>query len=78
MVYLPNEKVLLEADGWNPPLEADAPPGPLNNLLYNRNLMDNVQRLKLNVETLVPVHYPANNRQVTMAEFKKALDKASN
>jgi glyoxylase-like metal-dependent hydrolase (beta-lactamase superfamily II) len=78
MAYLPKEKALLEADGWNPPLEADAPPGPLNNVIYNRNLMDNIQRLKLNVETMVPVHYPANNRPVTMAEFQRALAKANN
>jgi glyoxylase-like metal-dependent hydrolase (beta-lactamase superfamily II) len=76
MAYLPKEKVLLEADGWNPPLEADAPPGPLNNLIYNRNLLDNIQRLKLNVETIVPVHYPANNRPVTMAELTRAVEKA--
>ncbi len=74
VAYLPKEKVLLEADGWNPPLEADAAPGPLNNALYNKNLMDNIQRLKLNVETVVPVHYPANNRPVTMAEFTRAVD----
>ena len=78
MAYLPKEKVLLEADGWNPPLEADAAPGPLNNALYNKNLMDNIQRLKLNVETVVPVHYPANNRVVTMAEFTRAVEKLPN
>jgi len=78
VAYLPKEKVLLEADGWNPPLEADAPPGPLNNAIYNKNLMDNIQRLKLNVETVVPVHYPANNRVVTMAEFTRAVEKLGN
>jgi glyoxylase-like metal-dependent hydrolase (beta-lactamase superfamily II) len=78
VAYLPKEKVLLEGDGWNPPLEADAPPGPLNNAIYNKNLMDNIQRLKLNIETVVPVHYPANNRPVTMAEFMRAVEKLPN
>jgi len=74
VAYLPKEKVLLEADGWNPPAEQDAAPGPLNNLIYNKNLMDNIQRLKLNAETMVPVHYPGT-RTVTFAEFKRAVDK---
>ena len=74
IAYLPKEKVLLEADGWNPPNEQDAAPGPLNNTIYNRNLMDNIQRLKLNVETIVPVHYPGT-RNVTFAEFTRAVEK---
>lgn len=78
VAWLPKEKVLLEADGWNPPLEADAAPSPLNNAIYNRNLMDNIKRLHLAVETVVPVHYPANNRPVTMAEFTRALAKLPN
>jgi glyoxylase-like metal-dependent hydrolase (beta-lactamase superfamily II) len=75
VAYLPKEKVLLEADEWNPPNEADGPPSPLNNSLYNKNLLDNVQRLKLNIETLVPVHYPPNNRPIAMAEFMRAVEK---
>jgi glyoxylase-like metal-dependent hydrolase (beta-lactamase superfamily II) len=78
VAYLPREKVLLEGDGWNPPNEADAAPGPLNNAIYNKNLMDNIQRLKLNIETVVPVHYPPNNRPVTMAEFTRAVEKLAN
>lgn len=78
VAYLPREKVLLQGDGWNPPNEADAAPGPLNNTIYNKNLMDNIQRLKLNVETMVPVHYPPNNRPVTMAEFTRAVAKLAN
>ena len=78
VAYLPKDKILLEADGWNPPNEADGPPSALNNTIYNKNLMDNIQRLKLDVETLVPVHYPANNRPVTMAEFARAVAKVAN
>jgi glyoxylase-like metal-dependent hydrolase (beta-lactamase superfamily II) len=76
VAYFPKEKVLLEADGWNPPAEADAAPSPINNAIYNKNLMDNVQRLKLNVETMVPVHYPGT-RAVTFAEFTRAVSRAS-
>jgi hypothetical protein len=78
VAYLPKEKVLLEADGWNPPGEADAAPSPLNNTVYNKNLHANMQRLKLTVETMVPVHYPHNNRTVTMAEFTRAVERITN
>jgi hypothetical protein len=34
-------------------------------------LVDNINRLKLDVETIIPVHYPADGRTVTMAELTK-------
>jgi len=76
VAYLPKEKVLLQGDAWNPPAEADAAPSNINNSIYNKNLMDNIQRLKLSVETMVPVHYPGT-RTVTFAEFTRALSKSS-
>ena len=38
--------------------------------------MDNVQRLKLNVETVVAIHYPADGRKVPFAEFEQAVKAA--
>ena len=76
VAYFPKEKVLLEGDGWNPPAEADAAPSPINNSIYNKNLMDNIHRLNLNVETLVPVHYPGT-RPVSFAEFTRAVAKGA-
>jgi glyoxylase-like metal-dependent hydrolase (beta-lactamase superfamily II) len=72
MAYLPKEKILVEADAFNPPAQADAPP-PTTVNPNNTNLADNLNRLKLNVETIVPVHYPADGRKVTMAELQKAI-----
>ncbi|PYS05842.1 MAG: MBL fold metallo-hydrolase [Acidobacteria bacterium] len=77
MAYLPKEKVLLEADSWNPPGQPNGP-APLNNPIYNKNLMDNIQQLKLSVETIIPVHYPADSRVVTMSEFMQAIGRTSN
>ena len=37
------------------------------------SLADNIQRLKLGVQRIVPVHYPADNRVVTMAELNRWL-----
>jgi glyoxylase-like metal-dependent hydrolase (beta-lactamase superfamily II) len=71
IAYLPKEKVLLEADGYNPqPANATAPNPPSP---YTLSLLENIERLKLQVDRIVPVHYPADNRVVTMAELRKWL-----
>jgi len=76
VAYLPKEKILLEADSFNPPPQANAPPGAVINL-NNVNLLDSIQRLKLDVQTLIPVHYPADARKVTMAELMRAIGKGN-
>lgn len=68
IAYLPKEKVLLEADGFLPTAQADA---QVPNSLNPNNLVANINRLKLDVETIVAVHYPADLRVVTMAELTK-------
>ena len=75
MVYLPREKVLVEADAFNPPAQAITTPGTISP--YNTSLVDNIARLKLQVERIIPIHYPADNRKITMAELMKAVGKAS-
>jgi len=69
IVYLPKEKVLLEADGYNPQAANATPPSPASP--YTLSLLDNIQRLKLDVQRIVPVHYPADNRVITMAELTR-------
>lgn len=72
MAYLPKQKILLEADAYNPPAEPNAPVvAPASP--YNLNLVQNVNRLKLSVERIIPVHYPADNRAVTLAEVMRAV-----
>jgi glyoxylase-like metal-dependent hydrolase (beta-lactamase superfamily II) len=69
IAYLPKEKVLLEADGYNPQVATATPPSPPSP--FTVSLLDNIQRLKLDVQRVVPVHYPADNRVVTMAEINR-------
>jgi len=74
VAYLPKEKILVEADAFNPPAQADAPP-PNPPTANNTNLVENIDRLKLDVETIIPIHYPADSRKVTIAELNRAVGK---
>jgi glyoxylase-like metal-dependent hydrolase (beta-lactamase superfamily II) len=72
LVYLPKQKVLLEADGFNPPAQPlTKTPASINP--NSENLEANITRLKLDVERIIPVHYPADNRKVTYAELLTAV-----
>jgi glyoxylase-like metal-dependent hydrolase (beta-lactamase superfamily II) len=76
VAYLPKEKILVQADVFNPPAQpATTPPSPVNPGTVN--LVENLERLKLDVETIVPVHYPADGRRVTKAELMTAAGKGS-
>jgi glyoxylase-like metal-dependent hydrolase (beta-lactamase superfamily II) len=75
IVYFPNEKVLLEADGYNPQAITATPPTPASP--FTTSLVDNIRRLNLDVQRVVPVHYPADNRVVTMAELTKWAGRSS-
>ncbi len=54
MVYLPAEKLLIEADAYTPLPPNAPPPSPPNPL--NVNLIENIERLKLAVERILPLH----------------------
>lgn len=52
MVYLPNEKLLIQADAYTPGPPNSAPTPHANNL----SLVDNIERLKLSIERILPLH----------------------
>jgi len=73
MVYLPAEKILIQVDAWN----TEAVTAPYLDTIggdfvnpYIVNLYDNILRLKLDVDQIVPLHGP---RTTTMPELRKAL-----
>jgi glyoxylase-like metal-dependent hydrolase (beta-lactamase superfamily II) len=71
VAYLPKEKILIEADAFNPPADKNAPVvRPFSP--YTLNLVDNMKRLKLEVTRIIPIHYPADNRVVDIAELSRA------
>jgi glyoxylase-like metal-dependent hydrolase (beta-lactamase superfamily II) len=66
--YLPREKVLIEADVYTP-AAAGAPAGPV--VRENVNLYENIERLKLEVQQITPLH----GRLVTIADLRQAIGK---
>jgi glyoxylase-like metal-dependent hydrolase (beta-lactamase superfamily II) len=71
LIYLPRAKVLIEADAYSPgPSDAPPPAAPPANAV---TLYDEIQRLKLNVETIAPIH---GRGAVPLAELRKFIGKA--
>ena len=68
VVYLPKEKLLAEPDAFTPPPQ---PGTPLirTAVPYAKALYDNIQRLKLDVQIIAPLH---GNRTGDVAELAKA------
>jgi glyoxylase-like metal-dependent hydrolase (beta-lactamase superfamily II) len=71
MAYLPKEKLLIEGDAYTP-AASNAPP-PVQPNPFSVNLYDNIERLKLTVEQILPLH----GRMVPLAELLKAIGKSS-
>ena len=67
MVYLPKEKLLIEADSFTPGPPNSPPPSQLNP--SNTNLVDNLADLKLPVDRILPLH----GRVVPVADLYTAV-----
>jgi glyoxylase-like metal-dependent hydrolase (beta-lactamase superfamily II) len=76
VAYLPKEKILVEADAFNPPPQPNAPPPPSVSP-YTANMVEAIDRLKLDVQRIVPIHYPADNRNVSIAELMRWVGRTS-
>jgi glyoxylase-like metal-dependent hydrolase (beta-lactamase superfamily II) len=67
MVYLPRERLLSQADVFSPPPAGTAPPMPPSP--YTVNLVDNLKRLNLVVDRILPIH----GRLVPIADLHTAV-----
>lgn len=68
VVYLPAEKILVEADAYTP-LPAGVPK-PATPNPFSVNLYENIQRLKLDVRTIAALHGPG---KVTLADLENFI-----
>ena len=67
MVYLPKEKILVEADAYTPGMpNAPATPQVLGD---NQNLVQNIEQNKLAVDKILPLH----GRMVALSELMTAV-----
>jgi glyoxylase-like metal-dependent hydrolase (beta-lactamase superfamily II) len=71
LVYLPKEKLLIEADAYTPP--APNAPYPAQANPFSVNLHDNIGGLKLEVDRILPLH----GRIVPLSELLKAIGRSS-
>jgi glyoxylase-like metal-dependent hydrolase (beta-lactamase superfamily II) len=71
VAYFPDLRILYEADAYNPG-PADAPP-PAVPSPYHVALLDNIERLNLVVDRILPVHLPPDGRLVTVAEVRRMV-----
>jgi glyoxylase-like metal-dependent hydrolase (beta-lactamase superfamily II) len=67
IAYVPKERILIEADVYTPPAASAAPPAVINAEAVNLNA--NLQRLKLDVGQILPLH----GRQVTMDDLRRFI-----
>jgi len=67
-VYLPGPKILVEGDAYSPgPVDAPPPATPNPNSV---KLYEDIEKLKLNVATIAPIH---GRGPVPIAEMRKFI-----
>jgi glyoxylase-like metal-dependent hydrolase (beta-lactamase superfamily II) len=73
VVYLPKEKILAEPDAYSPPATPTTPL-VITAVPYAVALYDNIQRLKLDVQTIAPFH---GAKTTTVAELARSAGKGT-
>lgn len=72
MVYLPAEKILVQVDAWAPAAPNTPPPMPPSPFAVN--LLENIERLKLDVARIASLHGPGI---ATIADLRSAVAPAT-
>ena len=72
MIYLPAEKILVEADAYTPPAANTPPPAKANP--YTVNLYENVQKLNLDIRQIAALH---GTRVTTLDDIRSVISVAA-
>ena len=76
VAYLPKIKTVVEADAFNAPAANAAPPRDING--FERLFASELDRLKIDYTTIIPVHQPAGaDREVTKADLLRNIGKGN-
>ena len=70
IAYFPTEKLVVEADLYTPPAAGDQSPRAPS--ASSRTFYENLQRLSLDVETIVPIH----GRPTSMSAFVEGVTRS--
>jgi len=75
VAYLPKIKTVVEADAFNAPAANAPPPQQINGL--EKLLASELDRLKIDYTTIIPVHQPNPDREITKADLLKNIGKGN-
>jgi len=75
IAYLPKEKIVAFADMFNFPAANEPVPNPP--VVGTQVFVDNLERLKLDFNTLVSVHPPNPDRPMTRGDVLKSLGRGN-
>jgi glyoxylase-like metal-dependent hydrolase (beta-lactamase superfamily II) len=73
IAYLPKDRLLVEADMWKPSAQPNAAPPAGAAAAEPLNLWANIQRLKLDVAQIAPIH----GRIVPFSDFRRAVGQSN-
>ena len=75
VVYLPKIKTVIEADAFNAPAANAPPPQTING--FERLFAAELDRLKVEYTTIIPVHQPNPDREIMKADLLKNIGKGN-
>jgi glyoxylase-like metal-dependent hydrolase (beta-lactamase superfamily II) len=75
VAYLPKIKTVVEADAFNAPAANAPPPQTINGL--EKLLASELDRLKIDYTTIIPIHQPNPDREITKADLLKNIGKGN-
>src|SRR5262245_23293031 len=75
IAYLPKIKTVVEADAFNAPAANVPPPQTVNGL--EKLFAAELDRLKIDYTTIIPVHQPNPDREITKADLLKNIGKGN-
>jgi glyoxylase-like metal-dependent hydrolase (beta-lactamase superfamily II) len=75
VAYLPKIKTVVEADAFNAPAANAPPPQTINGL--EKLFASELDRLKIDYTTLIPIHQPNPDREIAKADLLKNIGKGN-